>query len=132
ELKTLLNRSDIVVISAPLTSETKGMIGEAELKAMKQTAYLINIGRGKIVQQTALIQALKEKEIAGAGLDVFEVEPLPPESELWGMENVIITPHVAWDTIHWWKRIVSVFSDNLQRYLEQKPLINLVDKKAGY
>jgi phosphoglycerate dehydrogenase-like enzyme len=132
ELKTLLNRSDFVVISAPLTPETRGMIGEAELQAMKKTAYLINIGRGKIIQQTALIQALKEKEIAGAGLDVFEVEPLPPESELWGMENVIITPHVAWETVHWWKRTVSVFCDNLQRYLEQKPLINLVDKKAGY
>jgi phosphoglycerate dehydrogenase-like enzyme len=132
ELKTLLRRSDIVVISAPLTPETKGLIGEAELKAMKPTAYLINIGRGKIIEQATLIKALKEKKIAGASLDVFEVEPLPPESELWGMENVIITPHVAGDTIHYWERTVSIFCDNLRRYLEQRPLINLADKKAGY
>lgn len=132
ELKTLLRRSDIVVISAPLTPETKGLIGEAELKAMKPTAYLINTGRGKIIEQAALIKALKEKKIAGASLDVFEVEPLPPESELWGMENVIITPHVAGDTVHYWERTVSIFCDNLRRYLEQRPLINLADKKAGY
>ena len=132
ELKTLLRRSDIVVISTPLTPETKDLIGEAELKMMKPSAYLINIGRGKIINQDALIRALKEQQIAGAGLDVFEVEPLQPDSELWKMENVILTPHIAGDTVCYWERAIPIFCENLKRYLEQKPLINLIDKSAGY
>lgn len=131
-LKPLLQRSDFVVISVPLTPETKGMFGKEELETMKRTAYLINIARGKVIKQKELIKALKEKKIAGAGLDVFEIEPLQPDSELWKMENAIITPHMAGDTIHYWERATQIFCENLKRYLEQKPMINLVNKKAGY
>lgn len=132
DLQTLLQRSDFVVISLPLTPETKDMIGKKELETMKKTAYLINIARGKIIDQKALITALKKKQIAGAGLDVFEVEPLPYDSELWNMKNVIVTPHIAGETIHYWQRAVPIFCENLKRYLGQRPLINLIDKKAGY
>lgn len=130
--KPLLQRSDFVVLSVPLTPETKGMFGKEELETMKRTAYLINIARGKVIKQKELIKALKEKKIAGAGLDVFENEPLQPDSELWKMENAIITPHMAGDTIHYWERATKIFCENLKRYIEQKPLMNLVNKKAGY
>lgn len=128
----ILKQSDFIVISCPLTPITKGMIGVNELKTMKKTAYIINIARGKIIQQQALIEALQKKWIAGAGLDVFEVEPLPSSSELWTMKNVIITPHVAGATINYAARVIKIFCNNLERYLENKSLINVVDKKAGY
>jgi len=131
-LKYLLKKSDFVVISVPLTSKTNGMIGAQEFAHMKKTAYIINIARGGIIQQNELISALKQKKIAGAGLDVFEIEPLQPDSELWRMKNVIITPHVAGDTVHYWKRTTKIFCDNLRRYINKTPLINIVDKKAGY
>jgi phosphoglycerate dehydrogenase-like enzyme len=95
ELHTLLRASDFVVIAAPLTPETQGLIGEAELRAMKPTAFILNIGRGAIIQENVLIRALKEKWIAGAGLDVTEVEPLPAESELFRLPNVFLTPHYS-------------------------------------
>jgi len=131
-LKELLQRSDFVVIAVPLTPETRGMIGGNELKAMKQTAYLINIARGGIVQEAALIQALREGWIAGAGLDVFEQEPLPASSELWTMPNVIITPHIAGAKAGLRKQWVTLFNENLRRFREDRPLINLVDKRAGF
>jgi D-2-hydroxyacid dehydrogenase (NADP+) len=132
DLLTLLKQSDFVVLSVPLTKETEGLIGQRELAAMKKDGILINVSRGRIVQEQALVNALKERRIGGAGLDVFEEEPLPPESELWTMENVIITPHVAGSTPYYWSRVCDIFCENLRRYTSGQPLINVVDKKAGY
>jgi phosphoglycerate dehydrogenase-like enzyme len=121
-----------VVIALPQTSETTHIIGEAELRAMKPSAYLVNIARGPIVDEKALIEALREGWIAGAGLDVFEQEPLPPDSPLWEMENVLISPHVAGFTPRYDERAVALFAVNLRRYVAGDPLLNLVDKARGY
>jgi len=131
-LLDLLPEADFVVLTVPLTRETRGMIGERELRAMKPTAYLINIGRGGTVQESALIWALREGWIAGAGLDVFETEPLPDDSPLWAMDNVIITSHYAGLTPHYNERAMGIFLDNLRRYQAGEPLHNVVDKKLGY
>jgi len=133
QLHQLLSESDFVVIIVPLTSATKGLIAEDELRAMKSTAYLINVARGGIVDEEALIRALDEHWIAGAGLDVFATEPLPPDSRLWELPNVIFSPHVsagfadAYNT-----QINELFCENLRCYLNGKRLLNLVDKKKGY
>ncbi|MDD9940957.1 MAG: D-2-hydroxyacid dehydrogenase [Myxococcales bacterium] len=131
-LHELLGKSDWVAIAAALTPETKGLIGPQELAAMKSTSYLINIGRGAIVDESALVQALEERAIAGAGLDVFEREPLPDDSPLWKMKNVIVTPHFAGATPHYVSRVMSIFVDNLERYQSGTPMRNLVDKKLAY
>jgi phosphoglycerate dehydrogenase-like enzyme len=115
-----------------MTAETVGMIGEEEFKAMKDTAYIINIARGPIIQEKAMIKALQEHWIAGAGLDVFEKEPLPEESPLWDMKNVVITPHWAGATPKYFDRLVEIFTENLDRYQAVEPMINVVDKKLGY
>jgi D-2-hydroxyacid dehydrogenase (NADP+) len=132
QLDKLLEESDVVVIACPLTNETRGLISEERLRRMKPDAFLINIARGKIIDQKALIRALREGWIKGAGLDVFEEEPLPETSELWGLTNVIITPHVAGATPEYWPRVASLFADNLRRFLDGKELLNVVDKKLGY
>ena len=132
DLPRLLAESDYVVLSVPLSNETRRMIGEAELRAMKPTAVLINVCRGAVVDETALTQALREGWIAGAGLDVFEQEPLPPESELWGMENVIISAHITGGTAHYFERAVPIFCENLRRYLDGRPLLNAIDPERGY
>jgi len=131
-LKELMAESDFVVLSLPLTKDTDGMIGETQLRSMKNTSYLINISRGKIVQEDKLIQALKEGWIAGAGLDAFENEPLPQDSPLWGMENVIITPHVAGLTPYYLDRATDLLCENLKRFINGENLINVVDKNLGY
>jgi phosphoglycerate dehydrogenase-like enzyme len=131
-LPDLLPEADFVVLTVPLTHETRGLIGEVELRAMKPSAYIVNIGRGGTIQQPALVRALREKWIAGAGLDVFEREPLPCESPLWDMENVIITAHYSGRTPHYEERAMAIFLDNLKRYVEGRPLRNTVDKSAGY
>ena len=105
------------------------MIGEAALHAMKPSAYLVNIGRGGLVDEPALIRALQEKWIAGAGLDVFETEPLPPESPLWAMKNVIITAHYAGASPHYTERFLEIFVENLRRYRRGGTLTNVVDKR---
>ena len=132
DLKQLLAESDFVVLSLPLTKETQGMIGEAQLKSMKRTGYLINVSRGKIVQESKLIEALKQGWIAGAGLDTFESEPLPETSELWGIKNVIITPHIAGLTPYYMERLTNIFCENLHRFILEQPLMNVVDKTLGY
>jgi len=131
-LDTLLAKSDYLVITVPLTSSSKHMIGERELRLMKSNAYIINISRGPVVEEKALVKALKEGWIAGAGLDVFEKEPLPMDSELWDLENVIVTPHISGGTPRYAERLTEIFCENLCRFLEGKTLINLVDKKEGY
>ena len=132
QLLDLLPQADFVVLTVPLTDETRSMIGERELNAMNPRAYLINIGRGGTIQETALIRALQEGRIAGAGLDVFETEPLPAESPLWDMDNVIITSHYAGLTPHYNERALAIFLDNLRHYRTSEPLRNVVDKELGY
>ena len=131
-LLRLLGESDFVVLAVPLTDETRHLIGQAELRAMKESGMLINIARGAVVDQPALVRALKEGSIAGAGLDVFEEEPLPADSELWRMENVIVSPHISGGTEIYNQRAVGIFCDNLRRYLAEEPLVNLADHKRGY
>jgi len=131
-LYDLLAACDWVVVALPLTAETEGMIGESEFKVMKNSAYLINIARGKIVRQGDLVCALREGAIAGAGLDVFEEEPLPENSPLWDMENVLITPHDAGVSPHHMQRRLEIFVENLKRYRAGDSLINRVDIDRGY
>jgi phosphoglycerate dehydrogenase-like enzyme len=132
QLLELLPKACFVVLTVPLTPETRGMIGEVELRAMRSDAYLINIGRGGTVQERQLIKALREGWIAGAGLDVFGTEPLPPDSPLWEMENVILTPHYAGLTPQYEVRATEIFLDNLSRYVSGRPLRNVVDKQLAY
>jgi phosphoglycerate dehydrogenase-like enzyme len=132
DLLTLLPEADFVVLTVPLTSETRGLIGERELRAMKASAYLVNIGRGGTVGEEVLARALKEGWIAGAGLDVFEAEPLSEDSPLWLLENVIITAHYSGSTPHYNERALAIFLENLKRYHNGEPLINVVDKRLGY
>jgi phosphoglycerate dehydrogenase-like enzyme len=114
--------ADFVVLIVPYTLETHHLIGEEQLKAMKNTAYLINVARGKVIDEAVLIKALKEKWIAGAGLDVQYTEPLPPDNQLWNLENVILTPHTAAISSRYMDRAVAVFCDNLKRFVEDKEL----------
>ena len=131
-LHQMLSECDYVVIAVPSTSETAHLIGEPELQAMKPTAYLVNIARGAIVDEAALVHALREGWIAGAGLDVFEQEPLPADSPLWDLESVLISPHVAGFTPHYDQRAAALFVGNLGRYLSGEPLLNRVNKTQGY
>jgi phosphoglycerate dehydrogenase-like enzyme len=123
---------DIVVTIAPLTSQTARMIDTGVLTAMKPTAHLINVGRGELVDEQALIDALRRRTIAAASLDVFEIEPLPPENPLWEMENVHISAHMSGDVLGWRDELADQFLQNLHRYIAGEPLINVVDKHAGY
>ncbi len=132
DLRTMLAQSDFVVIAAPLTAETKDMVSEPELKSMKTTAYLINVARGEIVNQPALIKALAQGWIAGAGLDAFAIEPLPQESELWELPNVILSPHMSGLTERRSDRLMGLFRENLRRYLAGRELLNLIDIDKGY
>ena len=132
ELHRLLEASDFVVIAVPLTEETRGMIGAEALRRMGKEAWLINIARGAVVDEKALIEALQEGQIAGAALDVFVEEPLPEDSPLWELENVIITPHNSWSTPHLKEREAALFLENLRHYLRDEPLRNVVNKELGY
>jgi phosphoglycerate dehydrogenase-like enzyme len=132
QLDEMLSQSDYVVLAAPVTSSTRGLIDSARLARMKSDACLINVGRGPLVNEAALIQALREKTIGGAALDVFEEEPLPTDSPLWNLENLLITPHTAGLTEKLWERHYQFISENLRRYLKGEPLLSVVDKKCGY
>lgn len=131
-LDDLLDTSDVVVICAPLTPQTRGMLDATALARMKRGAYLINIARGKIVEETALVQALREGHLAGAGLDVTGEEPLPAESPLWDLPNVIITPHVSGKSEQYVERAVNILLANLERLRRGEPPLNLVDRARGY
>ncbi|MCY3735103.1 MAG: D-2-hydroxyacid dehydrogenase [Gemmatimonadaceae bacterium] len=128
----LLSESDAVVVCCPLTDETRHMIGPGELAAMKPSAYLVCVSRGGIIDEGALAEALRSERLAGAGLDVCEVEPLPPESSLWGAPNLILTPHCAGASQHRARKTFEFFRDNLGRYLRGEPLVNVIDKGKGY
>ncbi|MBI3941516.1 MAG: D-2-hydroxyacid dehydrogenase [Chloroflexi bacterium] len=132
DLPRLLPQADFVVSTVPLTEETRHMIGEQELSLMRPEAILINIGRGGTIDEHSLVKALRERRIAGAGLDVFETEPLPPDSPLWDLENVIITPHASGATPEYNDRAMRLFLDNLERFQAGKELRNVVSKKQGY
>jgi phosphoglycerate dehydrogenase-like enzyme len=131
-LARLIAESDWMVLAAPLTDRTRGLIGAYAIARMKPGAVLINLGRGALVDEAALITALAEGKIAGAALDVFEHEPLDAESPLWSMPNVILTPHVSGFGPRYWERAVDLFRGNLRRFLGGEPLVNVVDKRAGY
>jgi phosphoglycerate dehydrogenase-like enzyme len=131
-LRDLLPEADFIVLAAPLTRETDALIGDAEFGRMRRSAFLVNAGRGQVVDEPALVRALQEKRIAGAGLDVFRDEPLPEASPLWTLPNVIITAHYSGVNPHYNERAMVIFVDNLQRYLSGRPLRNVVDKRLGY
>ena len=132
KLPLLLTDCDFVVVAVPLTHETKGMLGETELRAMKGTSYIINVARGAITDEGILIRALEEKWIAGAGLDVFITEPLPPDSRFYDLPNVIYSPHISGEMPDYEARATEVFGENLKRYLHGEPFLHEVDKVKGY
>jgi phosphoglycerate dehydrogenase-like enzyme len=132
DLLRLLAAADFVVIAAPSTPETHHHIGADQLRAMKHTGVLVNIARGDIVDEPALIDALRSGTIAGAALDVFEIEPLPETSPLWTLPNVIIAPHLAGSTGAYSRRFTDLFLENLRRYRSGNPLLNVVDPVRGY
>ena len=132
QVAQLLARSDAVVLCAPLTRETHRMIGAAELRAMKPSAYFINVGRGASVDEDALAVALAEYRIAGAAVDVFAQEPPPAGHPLYGLDNVLLSPHVSGFLPSYDEKCAELFAENLRRYLEGAPLLNLVDRAKGY
>lgn len=131
-LHELLRQADHVAICCPLTPETDGLIGETELRLMKRSAYIYNIGRGRIIQAAPLLTALKDGWIAGAGLDVTDPEPLPPDAEMWDLPNVIVTQHTSGTAPHNDDRFFDLLERNLERFLNGEKLLNVVDKEAGY
>jgi phosphoglycerate dehydrogenase-like enzyme len=132
DLTYALEQSDYIVLAVPLTSESQHMIGAEQFGAMKPSAVIVNIARGGVIDQDALIAALKSNRIAGAALDVASPEPLPPDSELWSAPNVMITPHISGGTPRYMERAIELFCDNLRRYLAGEPLRNVVDRERGY
>jgi phosphoglycerate dehydrogenase-like enzyme len=132
ELLPMLAECDYVVVAAPLTAETQHMIGDAALAAMKPNAVVINIGRGPVVDQAALVRALTEKRIKGAGLDVFETEPIPPGDPIYQLENVLVSPHCADHTKDWLNQAMQFFLEQYQRFSSRQPLKNVVEKHLGY
>ncbi len=129
-LRRVLGAADFVAVILPLNERTRGLIGAAELAAMCPTAWLLNIGRGPVVDEAALVRALERRTIAGAVLDVFATEPLPPDHPLWALDNAVITPHIAGPSTP--EELAPVFNDNLARYLAGRPLRHVVDRHRGY
>jgi phosphoglycerate dehydrogenase-like enzyme len=132
QLHDLLSQSDYVVIAVPLTDKTEKLIGEAELRAMKPDAYLVNIARGRVIDELVLIRALREGWIGGAGLDVASQEPLPADNPLYDAPNVILTPHISGANERYAERLAALFADNLRRYRTGQPLRNLYDPQREY
>src|SRR5262249_26223452 len=132
QLDSVLPEADYVMLCTPVTPAATGLMNRTRLGRMKADAYLINVGRGPLVDEAALIDALKDHKIAGAARDVFTEEPLPKDSPFWDLENVLITPHTAAVTERLWERHYQLIGENLRRFLEGKPLLNLIDKGRGY
>ena len=128
----ILRESDYVSVTLPLSQHTRKFIGESEIAAMKPGAYIVNIGRGHVIDEAALVAALKAGKIGGAGLDVFEHEPLEAKSSLWDMRNVILTPHISGDSPDYMGKACELFAENLRRFTSNRPLLNLVDRQLGY
>ena len=131
-LERLLRISDWFVVTAPLTDGTEGLLNRDRIGQLKQGSHLIVISRGGIVDETAVVEGLRSGSIAGAGFDAVETEPLPDESPLWDMPNVLISPHVSGDSPQTWERRYRIFKDNLARYLKGDPLLHICDKRAGF
>ncbi|MFP4222757.1 MAG: D-2-hydroxyacid dehydrogenase [Phycisphaeraceae bacterium] len=131
-LDRLIAEADHLVVTLPGTEHTRHLVSRDRLFAMKRGSFIYNVGRGSVIDEAAMIDALQAGHLAGAGLDVFETEPLPPESPLWRMENVIVSPHRSGNTPHYHERVGEIFLDNLARYLEGEPLRNEVSRKWGY
>jgi phosphoglycerate dehydrogenase-like enzyme len=131
-IRSMVAEADFVVITAPLTSKTHHLFNEELLRVMKPTAYLINVGRGSIIKEGDLVKALKKGWLAGAGLDVFEEEPLPASSPLWKLDNLLLSPHVSGFTEQYNDRTAELFAQNLRRYLAGEPLLNVVNRERGY
>ena len=123
---------DFLVITVPLTPETRGMVNAKVLQSMKPSSFLVDVSRGGVVDQGALVEALQDDSIAGAALDVYPVEPLPETSPLWELPNVILSPHVAGTSAHYLARGAELFAENLRRYVANEPLLNRFDPKLGY
>jgi phosphoglycerate dehydrogenase-like enzyme len=132
EINTLMADSDYILVSAPLTEETRGLVGATQIAAMKTTGVIINVGRGAVIDEDALARALEAGSIKGAALDVFSVEPLPPAHPFYRLPNVLLSPHTADHVQNWVHLAVECFLDNLRRYRAGEPLTNIVDKHAGY
>jgi phosphoglycerate dehydrogenase-like enzyme len=132
QLIEMIGECDYLVASAPLTNETRGLIGDAEIAAMKPTAVLMNVGRGPVIDEPSLIRALQSRRIRGAALDVFTHEPLPPDSPFYGFDNVLLSPHCADNTPTWNEEAMELFLMNFHRFVNGEPLKNVVDKHAGY
>ena len=128
----LLERSDSIVLSAPLTAETNKIIGPEALKRVKRGALLINVGRGKLIDDDAVVEALRDGRLGGAALDVFTKEPLDSGSPYWDLANVVVTPHISGAMEDYWTPLVALFSENLRRFDAGQPLLNVIDKQAGY
>jgi phosphoglycerate dehydrogenase-like enzyme len=128
----MLSRCDYIVTTAPLTSETRGMIGEPEFAALKPSAVVINVGRGPVIDEQALVRALSDGRIKGAALDVFDREPLPKDHPFYRLENVLLSPHCADHTHDWLDKAMQLFIAQLERFRKGRPLMNVVDKKLGY
>jgi phosphoglycerate dehydrogenase-like enzyme len=132
EIDSVLQHADYVLLCTPVTPATTSLINATRLSKMKPDAYLINVGRGPLIDEAALLQALQERRIAGAALDVFNEEPLPADSPFWSLDNLLITPHTAAVTERLWERHYKLIVENLNRFLAGQPLLNQVDKKLGY
>jgi phosphoglycerate dehydrogenase-like enzyme len=132
QIAAMWSQCDIVVVTLPLTPHTRGLIGEPELEALPDQAYLINVGRGPVVSESALVHFLKEGRLAGVALDVFDQEPLPPESPLWKLPNVLVLPHIASWTKSQSDSAADVLIENLSRDLKGEPLLNVIDKRSMY
>ena len=128
----MLSISDWLVVTAPLTSQTRGMIDGRRIQQLKHGAIVVVVSRGSIVDEGALVDALRSGQVAGAGLDVFAEEPLSPQSPLWDVPNLLISPHVSADSAQLWERRREIFKENLRRYLAGETLLNVCDKRAGY
>jgi len=132
QLRERLGEADYVVVAAPLTPETEGLLGEPEFRAMKPSACFVNVARGRIAHEPSLVRALREGWIAGAYLDVFEVEPLPADHPLWDLDNVFLVPHDSHSSPHIGDRVVEIFAENLGRYVRGEPLLHVCDPCRGY
>ena len=132
QLDEVLPQADYVLLCTPVTPSTTGVMNRTRLSRMRPDSYLINVGRGPLVDEAALLDALRSGKVAGAGLDVFTEEPLPPDSPFWDLENVLITPHTAAVTERLWERHYELICENLRRFLEGKELLYLIDKRRGY
>ena len=128
----MLPEADVVFVSAPLTKESKGMVGEKQFSLMKKNTYFVAVSRGGLYDTPSLVKALDSKQLAGAGLDVTNPEPLPAGHALWKFDNVIITPHIAGGSDQVGRRRLDIYKENIRRFVSGEPMLNVVDKTKGY